>query len=188
MPITVNGFNGDEVINGILIELLEEAIPLPTLTIAAAQKDPLPDAPDTTSMGLADAAGSILVSTATNNTAETETVSRDYELPVKYQVGAPISIIARTIVDVNRDTAQTIDCVAQLWVPGGGLGADICTTAIQNITNAFADYTFAVNPATVNPGDALHFVLVFAADDTGGGSGEGTISASQVTMEVGVKK
>ena len=139
-------------------------------------------------MGLADARGSILTSTATNNTNEAENAIFDYALPVKYQVGAPVSVIVRTQVSLNRDTAQQVDCEVSLWVPGGGIGGDICTTAIQTITNAYADYVFTVNPATLNPGDLLSIRLIFVGDDGGGGSGAGTITCSQVTVQTGIKQ
>ena len=189
MGVTVNGFHTDVDVNGFPVELLDEAIDLGDLHPAAAGKDTLPDAPDTTSMGLADAAGSVLISTATNNTAESETVMFDYALPVKWQVGAPISIIVRTRVTILRATAHTIDCVVTEWLPAGGLGGgDICTTAIQTMTAAYADYAFVVNPATLLPGDLLNIVLTFAANDGGGPSGAATIGCTQISVQTGVKQ
>ncbi len=188
MGVTVNGFHTDVDTNGFPIELLNEAIKFSDMHPDAAGKDTLPDAPDTVSMGLADAQGSVLISTATNNTDEHETVMFDYPLHAKWQIGAPVGVRVRTRVTANRDTAQTIDCVVNLWQPDGTLGGDICTTAIQTITNAYADYAFAVNPATLLRGYKLNVVLIFLADDGGGGSGAATIGCSRVWMQLGIKQ
>lgn len=188
MGLILNGLNAVVVAGGYMVELLEEAVPMVDLHPVAAEKDALPDAPDGTSMGLGDAAGSLLTSTATNNTAASETVMFDHRLSEKYQIGAAVTVIVRCRVSVNRDTAQTVDCTLRRWQEAGAVGGDICTTAIQNITNAYADYAFTLNPATVVPGDLLNVILTFAADDTGGGSGAGTITATQITTQTGIKQ
>ena len=146
----------------------------------AAVKDALPDAPDSTSLGLADAAGSLLLGTSTNNTAESESIAFDLIIPDSYVDGALLDVRIRGKVSVNRDTAQTFDLTAKIM--GDTLGGDIVTTTIETVTNAFADYDFAINPAGVVAGDKLHCVLTVAMNDGGGGSGAGVPSVSRIAL------
>lgn len=159
------------------------AIDLTGLRQAAAMKDALPDAPNATTLGLADAAGSLVTGTQTNGgttAAATETAAFQFPLPAEYQAGGAVTVRVRAKVSALQEVADTVD-VAVKKVGDAGLGADICATAAQALTAEYADYDFTVTPTGLAAGDVLNVVVTLATDDTGG-TQNGTPTIAAVTV------
>jgi hypothetical protein len=151
------------------VTLRSYGIPSTSFRQSAAHKDALPDAPDGTALGLADAAGSPIVGTTTNGGAtasESEICHVLYPLPPDYVDGREVTIRLRAKVSATRNTSQTIDLVAKR-MGDGALGADICATAVQTLTTAYANYSFVITPTTLVAGDILSLEVTLATDDTG---------------------
>lgn len=155
------------------------AVRLTDLRQPAALKDALPDSAGTNLLGLADAAGSLVVGSTTNNSSVTEKAAYLLEVPEQWIQSNPIQITIRAKISANRQVAQTIDLVAKRYTDAG-LGNDICSTAAQNLTTSFVDYTFSIDQETVVNRDVIYLEIAGAADDTGGAT-NGNISIASVS-------
>lgn len=158
------------------------AIQLSDLRLQAAWKDALPDAPNATALGVADAAGSLLTGTQTNGGATasaSEVAAFLFVLPQEYVAGEAITVRVRAKVSATRTVSQTVDVVAKKV--GDTLGSDICTTAAQSLTTSYANYDFTVTPTSLVAGDVLWVEVYLATDDTGGSS-NGTPTASAISV------
>jgi hypothetical protein len=157
-------------------------ISLVRLSPSGAMKDQLPDAPNATSLGLADAAGSAVVGTTTNSggtNSATETCAFEYALPASYVAGSAITLRIRAKVSVARTTTQTIGAVVKT-VADGALGSDINATAAQSVTAAYANYDFTITPTGLVPGTILNVAIT--AINTAGVASDGFIAISRIEM------
>ena len=156
------------------------AIPLTAFRKAAAIKDNLPDAGDTTSLGLAEASGSLLLGSDANGTSVSETAGIYIAVPYNYVAAGAVNVVIRAKITatVEDPNSQTIDLTAKEL--GDTLGSDVCATSAQILTTSFANYTFSVTPTNLVAGDVLELIVTGAADDTGGAH------AAQVTIQ-GIK-
>jgi hypothetical protein len=145
----------------------------------AAWKDALPDAPDATALGVADAAGSLLTGTQTNNTSASEVAAFAFVLPENYVDGQAITVRVRAKVSAARQVSATVDIVAKKV--GDTLGSDICATAAQNLTTSYANYDFTITPTGLVAGDVLCIEVYLATNDTGG-STNGTPTATAISV------
>jgi len=143
-------------------------VPLTDFRKSAAGKDSLPDAADATELGLADAQGSLILGTTTNNTSATEKAAVRVAIPAGYVAGQAVTLRVRAKVSVARFVSATVDAVVKEC--GDTLGADICATAAQNLTVAFVNYDFTITPTDLVAGDELNIELTLATNDTGGSS------------------
>ena len=162
---------------------VNDAILLTDLRQVAAQKDTLPDAPDATTLGLGDVAGAVVTGTTTNGGATasaSETLAFDYRLPRDYVSSGSLTLRVRATVSATRNTSQTVDATAK-EVLDGVVGADLVTTAAQNLTTSYADYDFTITDTNLDPGDVLNVQITLATDDTSG-STNGTPTISAITM------
>jgi hypothetical protein len=156
------------------------SIPLNALRVQAAAKDALPDAPNATALGLADAAGSLLTGTQTNNTSASEVAAFTFALPEKYVDGEAVTVRVRAKVSAARQVSATVDVVAKKQ-GDTGLGSDICATAAQNLTTSYVNYDFTITPTGLVAGDVLWIEVYLATNDTGG-STNGTPTASAISV------
>jgi len=153
------------------VETMTYGIPLTDMRKSAAQKDDLPDAPDSTELGLTDAAGPI-VGTVTNGSATlsaSEACQVLFVLPAEYSAANTITVRVRAKVSVARTVSAKVDVVAKV-LADGALGSDICATAAQDLTTSYANYDFTITPTSRAAGDQLNIVVTLATDDTGGSS------------------
>lgn len=151
-------------------------IALTDLRCSAKGKDALPDAPDATDLGLADAIGSPVVGTTTNGgatAAATEKAAFDFVVPPDYVAGQDLTVRINAKVSAARQAASPLDVVAKL-VKGGALDAtDLCTTAAQEMKAVTdpADKDFTIDGDAsgdaLAPGSVLHVEISFKTDDTG---------------------
>ena len=162
------------------------SVVLSELRQVTAIKDALPDAPDTTSLGHADAAGSPVIGTVTNNSAESETAAFDVALPANYVDGEAVVIRIRAKATVTRNTSQSVDLTVK-QVTEGALGGDICATGAITYDTSLTNHDFTVTPTGLIAGDVLHCEVTLATDDGGGGvNGYPVISAIQLRPTVRV--
>ncbi|MCK4625737.1 MAG: hypothetical protein KAV00_10530 [Phycisphaerae bacterium] len=157
-------------------------IPLTSLVKHDAMKDPLPDTGDGTYLGLADAAGSVVVGSTTNNTQVNEKCGRLLVLPREYIAQADITIRLNAKVDVARNAESLLDVVVKRVTNAGLDATDLCLTAAKDLkaVTAFADQDFTIDGDAsgdeLAPGDILYVEVAFETDDTGGSSnGHGEI-------------
>lgn len=138
---------------------------------SAALKDALDDAAGTSLLGLADAQGSLIVSSSTNNTSVTEKAACYVALPSNYQAGGTLTLRLRGSVSVARTASCTIDAVVKK-LGDAGLGSDICETAAQSINSTTAaNKDFVITPTGLVAGDVLMVEVTIVNNDTGGSTG-----------------
>ncbi len=156
-----------------------------------AGKDLLPDAPDGDggTLGLADAIGSPVVGTTTNNTAVTEKCAFDFVVPPDYVAESDLTVRVNALVSAARNAESLLDVVVK-HIKAGALDATdlVLTDAVdmKDVTTA-ANQDFTVDGDAsgdeINPGDVLHVEISFETDDTGGSSnGYAQINAVQVLV------
>lgn len=148
-----------------------------------AMKDALADTAGTNLLGLADTAGSPLLGSTTNggSTASVnESASFIHILGPDYVSGAAVTLRVRAKVSAARNVAQTVDAVVK-QIGDGTLGSDICATAAQAITTAYANYDFTITPTGLVAGDRLQVDVYLATDDTGAAA-NGAASISEVSV------
>lgn len=160
--------NGTLTVGGVAVPLANVAgIPLNTGRAPAAWKDALGDTATGAVLGCADTPGSVLLSTAASGTTVTQSALFLFTLPPTYVSGAAITVRIRAKQATTLLTVgTTCDLVAK--VVGDTLGSDICTTAAQTLTTAFANYDFVVTPTGRVAGDILALDCFTILDDTGG--------------------
>jgi hypothetical protein len=141
-------------------------VPLGACRIDAAMKDILPDAANATTLGLPDAAGSLITGSNATGASISETAGLDVALPGDYVSAGTVTVTVRSKVAVAPNVAATIDVVAK-EVSDGVLGADICATAAIALTTSYVDHTFTITATDLVAGDVLHLQFTAAVNDTG---------------------
>lgn len=88
-------------------------------------------------------------------------------VPECYVAGQTISIVLHAGMKTTiADTSCTIDVESYKPDNLGSLSADLCTTSAQSINSVtFAAKTFAINPATMSPGDVLDVLVSITVTD-----------------------
>lgn len=160
-----------------------QKIPLNAFKQTGNMKDALPDAADGTDLGLADAAGSPLATTAVaEDVDETDSADCYFTIPPNYKADEAFAIQVRCKIDTDAKTDSTVDLEVK-EVADGTLGADICGTAATSIQgqNAYADNSFTITDTNLAPGDLLHIKLTAAVD--AGAAGTSQISIAEVRPE-----
>ena len=157
-------------------------IGLTSLVKHNAMKDSLPDTADGTYLGLADAAGSVIVGSTTNNTQVNEKFAHLLVIPREYVAEADITIRLNAKVDVARNAESLLDVVVKRVTNAGLDATDLCLTAAKDLkaVTAFADQDFTIDGDAAGdelaPGDILYIEVAFETDDTGGAAnGHGEI-------------
>lgn len=143
-------------------------IPLVDLRKDGAIKDQIDDAPGASLLGLGDAVGEVVKGNASNNNAKTDFAAYQLVLPADYKAGGTVTVILRVKKDTTLATvSDTCDVIAKL-VGDGAVGSDICATAAQQVTVAYANYSFTITPTGLVAGDVLDLRISLNSDDTGG--------------------
>ena len=104
--------------------------------------------------------------------AITSTLCFEYTLPDNYIADTDVKLMIRAKYDDGEGGSSptcTIDAEAYELDDSGAVGSDLVTTAVQSLTNAFADYTFVMTDTGLAAGDRL-MVLVRTVITEGGGS------------------
>jgi len=174
---SVTGAGGDELARAKLAANTDEVtIPLNAFYSTGLMKDLLPDAPDATHLGLADAAGSLITGTTTNGGGTAQVNEKmDYYLilPKEYVAESDIVIRLNAKVSAARNAESLLDVVAKR-VDAAGLDATdlVSTSAIDmKAVTTLADQDFTISGSETGDelaaGDQLHLVIAFETDDAG---------------------
>jgi hypothetical protein len=165
---------------------------LTDLRCSAAVKDALPDSPNTTELGLADAAGSPVVGTTTNGGATasaTEKCAFDFVVPEDYVAGNDLVVRVNGFVSAARNAESLLDVVAKLVKAGALDATDLCLTSPIDMKAVVAaqDNDFTVDSDAAGdelaPGDVLHVEIAFETDDTGAAA-DGYAQINAVSVRV----
>lgn len=113
--------------------------------------------------------GTLLVGEGASGNTKTSEARLEIVLPQNYEPGSAVSLRVHARVDLVLNTAATIDAEVYMSDDEGGVSADLNTTAAQNVNSAtFTTLVFAINGASLSPGDTLEIYLVAVANDSGG--------------------
>jgi len=169
-------------------ETATHTIALTDLRKSAAGKDALPDAADGTDLGLADAIGSAVKGTTTNNNAATEKCGFDFVVPQNVGDGDLVLRI-KFLFSAARASESLLDVVCK-HIKSGELDAtDLCLTDPIDVKAVVAetneDFTIDHDAAgdEIAAGSVLHFEISAESDDGGGGTaGYAQINGIQVRI------
>lgn len=124
-----------------------------------------------------------------HGTTKTETVAFGFPLPECYDDGQDIKVtVTARVYDtaVGTMSVKTIDCEAYEIAEAGTAGADICATAVQNLTTSMAQYTFVITATGLVRGDLLR-ILVRTVITESGGSGAQKAEIGGASVQIDVK-
>lgn len=173
---------GSSDVTSALSGVIVQGIALNDFRAPAAWKDALGDTATAAILGLADTRGSVLLATAASGTSVNQSAVTVFRLPPTYIPGNTVTLRVRgkqatTLLTVGT----TVDAVVKLI--GDTLGSDICTTAAQTVTTAYANYDFTITPTGLVAGDLLAIEVFVIEDDTGGTvNTAGSISRVEVRL------
>lgn len=143
-------------------------VPLNRCYADGAQKDAVADAPGVGVLGLTDAVAAALLGNAASGNAKNDYAGFVFSLPSNYVPGGTISLRLRAkVADTLLTASSKVDAECKL-LGDGALGSDLCETAAQQVTTAYAYYDFVITPTGLVAGNVLHFRIACLADDTGG--------------------
>ena len=157
------------------------AIPLTSLRIHDAIKDALPDSAGTDDMGLADAVGSAALGVITADDDQTGYALHLFQIPADYKAGTDLTVVLRAKTTGLGQVANVFDVEAKL-VGDATVGSDICATAAQTVTTAFANYSFTITGTSLAAGDVLQIRIRYNMNDTGGGGAAGVATLAKVSV------
>lgn len=113
-------------------------------------------------------AGVTFVGNAVSGNTKTDYAQIDAILPAWYVAGAAITVRVRAKWTTTLLTVSSKVDVEVKVAADGSLGSDICTTAAQQVTTSFANYSFTVTPTGRVAGECLNIRFGLLGDDTGG--------------------
>jgi len=88
-------------------------------------------------------------------------------IPECYVAGQPFALsLSAGMKTTIADVSCTLDVECYRLDKDSGISADLCSTAAQSINSVtFADKSFTITPATLNPGDMLDVRITIAVND-----------------------
>ncbi len=109
-----------------------------------------------------------LIGEAANANSKTNTARTLISLPGNYATAQAVALKVRARITGDVQVAQTLDLTAFESDQEAGVSADLYEGAALVLTNAWAWYTFTINPANLDTSSSLDLALVGVANDTGG--------------------
>lgn len=137
-------------------------------------------------VGTHGSASATIVGESASGNSKTNLMRHQFVMPAEYVDGETVTLRIRCKITADANTAQTLD--VEVHEPDGaaGVGSDICASAAQTITDAYANYDFTITPTSVAAGDVLDIEVTGVANDTGGTTGS-VITIAQTIMLLDVK-
>lgn len=163
-----------------------KGIPFPLFRKDGAWLTVVDAAPGSSLLGLAaTTAGVNLVGNACNNNAKSDYAQVAFAVPEDYKAGGTLTVRLRAKWTTTLLTVSSkVDVDAAKIAADGSLGSDLCTTAAQQVTTAFADYDFVITPTGILPGMIITLRVSLLGDDTGGAvNTAGAISGCQLVYQ-----
>ncbi len=113
----------------------------------------------------------ILKGENTNSNTKTESLCFEFMLPEDYIADADVKLRVRAKYDDSAGTVgtKTLDAEVYELDDDGAVGSDIQATAIQTLTNSFADYDFTITDTGLAAGDRLMVLIEGVLQETAGG-------------------
>lgn len=111
-----------------------------------------------------------LVTEAANSNTKTDAVVFEHIVPDSYAAASNPSIIGNWSITIGSGTlsVKTLAFDVRKVADDGTQGSNLVTTAATASTsNSATDYTFAMNGATLNPGDRLQIKATIVLTETG---------------------
>jgi hypothetical protein len=100
-------------------------------------------------------------------TTVTQYAARSIAIPFEYEDGETLTIRIPCAMAVAADTSATIDLECYASDGDGTLSADLCATAAQAITDAWANKDFVITPTTLTASMVLFIRITVAITDSG---------------------
>lgn len=145
------------------------AIPFPLFRKDGAWLTVVDAAPGSSLLGLAaTTAGVNLVGNAVSGTTTSDYAQVTFAIPQDYKAGGTLTIRVRAKWTTTLLTVSSKVDVECKVAADGSLGSDICTTAAQQVTTSFAEYSFTITPTGRVAGEILNVRVALLGDDTGG--------------------
>lgn len=139
--------------------------------------------PGSSLLGLSATPGSNLVGNAASNNTKNDKAQFIFSLPAWYVAGTPITIKIRAKTTALSTVSDKISVDSCKLISDGALGSDLNVTASQQMTAAFANYSFTVTPTSRVAGETFQLIVATVLIDTGGAVGaNGAISKVQILL------
>jgi hypothetical protein len=125
----------------------------------------------------------VLYGNSPNSDTQTDVSYIDFRLPEDFDADqATFTFRVRGSVTTNGDT-QTVDIEAYVVDATGAVGADMCSTAAQNLTDSNAAYDFTITPGAQSsiPGALYRFKITTVFEDNDGAIGEALLTYFGIT-------
>lgn len=172
----------DGILDAVTIKLNGTAIGLALAATAAPLDLPLVGArliadwttvvattPGSSLLGLSATVGSVLLGNAASGNTKTDKAQFIFQLPAWYVAGSAITVRLRSKQATTLSTASSkVDVDSFKVNADGAMGSDLCSTAAQQVTTAYANYDFTITPTSRVAGETVVLVVSTIADDTGG--------------------
>ncbi len=120
-------------------------------------------------------------------TSSTRYARTQFVLPVEYVAGQTVTVrVSAAMITTIADGSCTVDIECYRSDREGGISADLCTTAAQDMNStSWADLDFTITPTGLSAGDQLDIRLsVIYADTATGTAVIGRIGAVELMLDV----
>jgi hypothetical protein len=165
------------ILNTVLTRIKQ--FPLNACRKDGAWKDGVDDSPGSGLLGLTDTVGAPLLGNACSGNTKSDYAGLQFALPADYLTSGTLTVVVRAKVADTLLTASAKVDVEAKFIGDAGVGSDVCTTAAQQVTIAYADYSFTITSTGMSAGMPLALRLGLLADDTGG-----TVNKAMSIVEV----
>lgn len=111
-----------------------------------------------------------LVGESCQNNTKTDKALWEYTLPDSYVAGTDVVISPNAgFSGTGTVSTKTVDVNAYEQAADGTQGADLCSTAAQNLgaVGVYSDFAFVIDGDNLAPGDKLLIVVTVALTETG---------------------
>lgn len=110
----------------------------------------------------------VIVGEAASGNIKTDKLRLSFALPPEYVAAGDVKIRIHAKLGALLTATSTIDVTVREADGEAGVSADLCATAAQTLTAAYADYDFVITATGLVAGDLLDIEIVGVANDTGG--------------------
>lgn len=126
-----------------------------------------------------------MLGSVAQNTTQTNTQWREFVLPPEYRADEDVKLVVHAEYS-GAGTAGTCTVDVEVYEMGddGTVGADLCATAAQSLTNAFGDKTFTITDTSLAPGDRLRvFVRTSVQETADAGPLQAVIGSTRMQLD-----
>jgi len=110
----------------------------------------------------------VVIGEAASGNVKTDKLRFLFPLPPEYVDAGDVKVRIHAKLGALLTATSTIDVECYEANGEAGISADICATAAQTLTAAYADYDFVITATALVKGDLLDIEITGVANDTGG--------------------